>query len=110
MEVRGRDAHAALQPDSPDLPATPFAARLDAWNRALIDRGRAHLKAAHDARQLGRFHLEAAIQAVHCSRVDGAEPDPRLLVDLHRGLVAVSPTLGAIAGRQHLLSQRETWT
>jgi len=80
------------------------------WNRALIDRGRSHLAAAHDARQLGRFHLEAAIQAVHCSRVDGAEPDPRLLVDLHRGLVAVSPTLGAIAARQHLLSQRETWT
>jgi len=54
---RTRRARSPSSPDSPDLPATPFAARLDAWNRALIDCGRAHLAAAHDARQLGRFHL-----------------------------------------------------
>lgn len=66
------------------------------WNRALIDRGRAHLAAAHGLGQLGRFQLEAAIQALHCARIDGTEPDPTLLLQLHRALVDLAPSLGAV--------------
>lgn len=66
------------------------------WNRALIDRGRAHLAAAHGLGQLGRFQLEAAIQALHCARIDGTEPEPTLLLQLHRALVDLAPSLGAV--------------
>ncbi|WP_068428337.1 RNA polymerase sigma factor [Piscicoccus intestinalis] len=66
------------------------------WNRALIDRGRAHLAAAHGLGELGRFQLEAAIQALHCARIDGTEPDPTLLLQLHRALVDLAPSLGAV--------------
>jgi predicted RNA polymerase sigma factor len=38
------------------------------WNRQLISRAHEHLRAAHARGQLGRFQLEAAIQAVHCAR------------------------------------------
>ena len=65
------------------------------WNRRLISRAHEHLRAAHARGQLGRFQLEAAIQAVHCARGrDGATDWPALL-DLHRILHAVAPSLGS---------------
>jgi RNA polymerase sigma-70 factor (ECF subfamily) len=42
------------------------------WDRRLISRAHEHLRAAHARGQLGRFQLEAAIQAVHCARNHGA--------------------------------------
>ncbi|HEY0937682.1 MAG TPA: RNA polymerase subunit sigma-70, partial [Trebonia sp.] len=51
--------------------------------------------AAHAHGQLGRFQLEAAVQAVHCARgPDGATDWPALLA-LHRILPAVAPSLGS---------------
>jgi predicted RNA polymerase sigma factor len=38
------------------------------WDAALIQRGHDHLRAAHAGGVLGRYQLEAAIQAVHCDR------------------------------------------
>ena len=85
------------------------------WDQRLINRAHEHLRAAHARGQLGRFQLEAAIQAVHCARGhgvkdlaagkpgtgedDGAGPDdttdwPALLT-LHRILHAVAPSLGS---------------
>jgi predicted RNA polymerase sigma factor len=65
------------------------------WNPYLISRAHEHLAAAHAQGQLGRFQLEAAIQAVHCARVrDGAADWPTLLT-LHRILQAVAPSLGS---------------
>ena len=85
------------------------------WNPHLISRAHEHLRAAHARGQLGRFQLEAAIQAVHCARNhgarnhgarnDGARNDgaqgrddttdwPALLA-LHRVLHAVAPSLGS---------------
>ncbi len=66
------------------------------WDAALIARGRAHLATASGRGQLGRFQLEAAIQALHCRRVDGAAPDPGLLLELHRTLAGIAPTLAAV--------------
>ena len=48
-------------------------------------------------RPLGRFQLEAAIQAVHCDRARTGALDADALVTLYRGLVAVAPTAGARA-------------
>ncbi len=70
------------------------------WDQSLISRAHGHLRAAHARGQLGRFQLEAAIQAVHCARRTGArrEPGPTdwaTLLELHQLLDAVAPSLGS---------------
>lgn len=64
------------------------------WDDELIDRGIEHLRAAHPLGDLGRFQLEAAMQAVHIARRDTGVTDWRTLQELHRMLDAVAPTLG----------------
>jgi predicted RNA polymerase sigma factor len=66
------------------------------WDAALIAEGRSLLRRASAlGAPLGRFQLEAAIQAVHCDRARTGEVDAETLVKLYRGLVAVAPTTGA---------------
>jgi predicted RNA polymerase sigma factor len=65
------------------------------WNPRLISRAHEHLRAAHARGQLGRFQLEAAIQAVHCARRQGGTTDWPMLLTLHRILHAVAPSLGS---------------
>jgi RNA polymerase sigma-70 factor (ECF subfamily) len=65
------------------------------WNRPLISRAHEHLRAAHAQGQLGRFQLEAAIQAVHCARGPGGTTDWATLLTLHGILQAVAPSLGS---------------
>jgi predicted RNA polymerase sigma factor len=90
------------------------------WNAGLISRAHEHLRAAHARGQLGRFQIEATIQAVHCARQDGARQhgagqhgagqhgagqqsagqqgagtDWPTLLTLHRLLHAVAPSLGS---------------
>ena len=64
------------------------------WNSRLIDRAHEHLRTAHARGQLGRFQLEAAIQAVHCARRPGGPTDWATLLTLHRILRAIAPSLG----------------
>ena len=65
------------------------------WNQELISRAHEHLRAAHARGQLGRFQLEAAIQAVHCARGRDGTTDWPTLLTLHRILHAVAPSLGS---------------
>lgn len=68
------------------------------WDAGLIAEGRALLaRASALGAPLGRFQLEAAIQAVHCDRARTGTLDAAALVTLYRGLVAVAPTEGARA-------------
>jgi predicted RNA polymerase sigma factor len=68
------------------------------WDAALIAEGRALLRRASGlGRPVGRFQLEAAIQAVHCDRARTGVLDARTLVKLYRGLVEIAPTAGARA-------------
>ncbi|BBH69681.1 DNA-directed RNA polymerase sigma-70 factor [Actinoplanes sp. OR16] len=62
------------------------------WDRSLIARAHEHLRAAHAQGRLGRFQLEAAIQALHCA--DNRTPDRTTLLDLHRALHRLAPSLG----------------
>lgn len=92
-----------------ELSAARAPARLDAagrfvplagqdpslWNQHLISRAHEHLRAAHARGQLGRFQLEAAIQAVHCARGREGTTDWPALLSLHRILHAVAPSLGS---------------
>ena len=65
------------------------------WDSHLIDRAHEHLRAAHALGRLGRFQLEAAIQAVHCARRRAGPTDWPTLLALHRLLHAVAPSLGS---------------
>jgi RNA polymerase sigma-70 factor (ECF subfamily) len=68
------------------------------WDAELIAEGRALLRRASALGDpLGRFQLEAAIQAVHCDRARTGTLDAETLVTLYRGLVAIAPTAGARA-------------
>ena len=66
------------------------------WDRGLIDRGEALLRRAHGGGQPGRYQLEAAIQSAHCDRARSGCTDWRALRTLHRGLVDIAPSLGAV--------------
>lgn len=62
------------------------------WDRALIERGERMLTRAHGFSSPGRFQYEAAIQSAQCAR----PVDQAALRRLHRALVQVAPTLGAV--------------
>jgi predicted RNA polymerase sigma factor len=66
------------------------------WDQALIDRGEALLKRAHGHGRAGRYQLEAAIQSAHCDRARSGHTDWGALRTLHRGLVEIAPSLGAV--------------
>jgi predicted RNA polymerase sigma factor len=65
------------------------------WNASLISRAHEHLRSAYARGQLGRFQLEAAIQAVHCARGRDGTTDWSALLALHRILHTVAPSLGS---------------
>ncbi|MFD1718705.1 DUF6596 domain-containing protein [Georgenia deserti] len=65
------------------------------WNAALIARAHDHLRAAHARRTVGRFQLEAAIQATHCARRDGEPTDWQTLRRLHTALHELAPSDGS---------------
>ncbi|OZG30251.1 RNA polymerase subunit sigma-70 [Williamsia sp. 1138] len=64
------------------------------WDDVLIDRGVGFLRRAHPLGTLGRFQLEAAMQAVHVARRDTGTTDWSTLRELHQTLDAVAPSLG----------------
>jgi predicted RNA polymerase sigma factor len=65
------------------------------WDAALIARGEALLRRAHEHRAPGRFQYEAAIQSAHCARATRGTVDMDVLRKLHRALLRVAPSLGA---------------
>jgi predicted RNA polymerase sigma factor len=65
------------------------------WDDALIARAHDHLRAAHPARVIGRYQIEAAVQAVHCARRETGRTDWPTLHELHRSLAVVAPSLGS---------------
>lgn len=65
------------------------------WNAALIARAHDHLRAAHARRTVGRFQLEAAIQATHCARRDREPTDWHTLRRLHTALHELAPSDGS---------------
>lgn len=65
------------------------------WDPALIERGREHLRRAYATGSVGRYGLEAAIQAIHVARRDSGVTDWPTLLDLHRSRHALAPTLGS---------------
>ncbi|MFC7879227.1 RNA polymerase sigma factor [Isoptericola sp. NPDC057391] len=77
------------------------------WDGDRIARARAHLRAAHARRTVGRFQLEAAVQAVHCARLPGAPPDWAALRRLHDALQQVAPSLGGAVARAAVVAETD---
>ncbi|WP_306118422.1 MULTISPECIES: DUF6596 domain-containing protein [unclassified Roseitalea] len=73
------------------------------WNARLLDDAERALANAARHASLGRYQLEAAIQAVHAARRRTAETDWDELERLYRGLVAIAPTIGARTGHAAVL-------
>jgi RNA polymerase sigma-70 factor (ECF subfamily) len=93
IELSAARAPARVDPDGRFVPLADQDPAL--WNQELISRAHEHLRAAHARGQLGRFQLEAAIQAVHCARGRDGTTDWPTLLTLHRILQAVAPSLGS---------------
>jgi RNA polymerase sigma-70 factor (ECF subfamily) len=64
------------------------------WDETRIARAHDHLRAAHGHGELGRFQLEATIQATHCARARTGRTDWPTLQQLHELLHAIAPSLG----------------
>ncbi len=73
------------------------------WNARLIDDAERALVNASRHASLGRYQLEAAIQAVHAARRRTGETDWDELERLYRGLVVIAPTIGARTGHAAVL-------
>jgi RNA polymerase sigma-70 factor (ECF subfamily) len=69
------------------------------WDGARMDEAEALLRAAGRHGQLGRFQLEAAIQAVHADRRRSGLIDWAAILVLYDRLVRVAPTVGAQVAR-----------
>jgi RNA polymerase sigma-70 factor (ECF subfamily) len=70
----------------------------DKWNSELIKRANHYLGRAKARNQLGRFQLEAAIQAVHTDRQITGFTDWNSLAQLHLGISRIAPTVGSAVG------------
>lgn len=68
------------------------------WSGDLIAQAEAQLNTAFAHGRPGRFQLEAAIQSAHAARRALGRVDYHALAELYRGLVAITPTVGAIVG------------
>ncbi|WP_439143844.1 RNA polymerase sigma factor [Planktotalea sp.] len=68
------------------------------WNEPLLRGAQALLQRASALEKMGRFQLEAAIQAVHARRIDGHDMDWRAITQLYAGLCQLYPSLGAQIG------------
>jgi RNA polymerase sigma-70 factor (ECF subfamily) len=76
------------------------------WDGGLIAEAERMLRQAGAAGGRGRFGYEAAIQAVHANRRVTGTTDWSAIEQLYRGLLSVSPTIGAHIG--HAVAAAET--
>lgn len=65
------------------------------WSPSLIQEAETLLATAARQQRLGRFQLEAAIQSAHAARRRTGTTDWPAIVGLYRGLLQISPSVGA---------------
>lgn len=80
------------------------------WDHGLIAAAETRLRGAFrhagpDGQAIGRFQIEAAIQAVHAARARTGKTDWEALLPLHEGLARIAPTLGASVGRAAVIGE-----
>lgn len=77
------------------------------WSRPKILEARATLANAAKQGHLGRYQLEAAIQSLHATRLEGEAPRWASIRDLYDSLVEISPTIGALIGRAAAVAEAD---
>ncbi|MEM8915089.1 MAG: DUF6596 domain-containing protein, partial [Pseudomonadota bacterium] len=77
------------------------------WSRAMVEEAKSEMALAAKARQLGHYQLEAAIQALHAGRIDGAQPNWQTILSLYDSIVALWPSTGALVGRAAALAKTQ---
>lgn len=77
------------------------------WDAGLIADGEAMLRRASALGRIGRFQLEAAMQAVHAARGRTGKTDWAALAILATALVQIAPTLGAQVARSAIIARVE---
>jgi RNA polymerase sigma-70 factor, ECF subfamily len=69
------------------------------WDARLLSDAGIALRNARRGRAVGRFHLEAAIEALQVEGVRSGQTDWRRILQLYQGLESTVPTLGVACGR-----------
>ncbi len=69
------------------------------WRWPLLGEAHQLLLSAEQARRVGCFQLEAAIQSAHTRRAMSGHTDWEEIALLYEGLVRLAPTVGALVGR-----------
>lgn len=77
------------------------------WDVSMLDHAEIALRNAARRPSLGRYQLEASIQAVHTARRWGSSTDWHALSLLYAGLVQIAPTIGALTGQAAVLCETE---
>ena len=75
------------------------------WSRPMIDEAERLLIGARNARRIGRFQLEAAIQSAHAQRATTGSTDWEAICTLYEGLTRIAPSTGALVGRAAAVAQ-----
>jgi RNA polymerase sigma-70 factor (ECF subfamily) len=75
------------------------------WNAEQIVEAEQRLRAAGRLGRLGRFQLEAAIQAVHADRRRSGRTNWTAILTLYDGLLLIAPTIGAKVAHAAALAQ-----
>lgn len=75
------------------------------WDQKLIMRAHDHLRRAHAMGVLGRFQVEAAIQAVHCARTGTEATNWARIIELYGVLRQIAPTWGSGVARAAAIAE-----
>ncbi len=75
------------------------------WIESLIVEAEDHLEKASEARQPGRYQLEAAIQSVHAERRFSRPVSWKVIIGFYDALLSLSDSIGAHVGRAAALAQ-----
>lgn len=75
------------------------------WSREFNDEAKSALAEAAEHQRLGRYQLEAAIQSLHATRIDGDNPNWTSILALYDALIDLTPTIGAQTGRAAAMAE-----
>jgi predicted RNA polymerase sigma factor len=75
------------------------------WSRPLMEEASEQLRLASELKRLGRYQLEAAIQAIHARRSVTGTTDWKAIAFLYEGLVRISSGIGSQVGRAVAIAQ-----
>ena len=80
---------------------------MSVWYQQAIQTASQFLARANKQKCIGRFQVEAAIQAAHCDRLRTGVTDWQAILTLYEGLISLAPTTGALVARAAAVGEAE---